>query len=90
MGTIAITDIAKNQLQELSELTHEAPEEALAHAIEERLKVQRWQVHQVQEAVERADNGGKFINNDAMGAWVRSLGTDNELPSPKATLNRND
>lgn len=34
------------------------------------------------KAVQRADAGGPFIEHDRVEAWVKSWGTDHELPRP--------
>ena len=39
------------------------------------------EIEQIKQAVIEA-NEGAFISSDAMGAWIRSLGTDNELAPP--------
>ena len=40
----------------------------------------------LREAVRRADAGGPFISAEKVHEWMRSWGTENELPRPKPDI----
>ena len=54
-----------------------------AEAIEEFLAVQEWQIACIEKALASADSG-KNISHEDVGSWIASLGTDDEIPVPKA------
>ena len=39
----------------------------------------------LKKAKQEADKG-EFISHEAMGAWIKSLGTDEELPAPEVDI----
>jgi predicted transcriptional regulator len=55
-------------------------EEALAHYLD----VQRWQIEGIEAAVRAADRGEPGIAHERMSTWLKSCGSDDELPPPEA------
>ncbi len=47
-----------------------------------------WQVEAIRKAVEQADAGGPFISQEAVERWLKSWGTDHELPMPEPDVFR--
>jgi predicted transcriptional regulator len=45
-------------------------------------------VEALKQAKLEADKG-KFISNEAMGDWINSLGTDEEIPAPTVDIFKN-
>ena len=43
-----------------------------------------WQVQEIKQAVDAADNASadQFVDNEMVIAWMESWGTDHETPSP--------
>ena len=78
--------LPKEDLQRLEALAQARGESTAVLAVEAvaaYLAVQEWQVDQVRQAVARADAGGQFVEHEAVAAWLRSWGTENELPRPR-------
>lgn len=46
------------------------------------LDYEEWKYAAVAAAVKEADAGGPFIEHERVEAWVKSWGTDHELPRP--------
>ena len=47
-----------------------------------------WQVEAIGKAVAEADAGGPFISQEAVERWLKSWGTDHELPQPEPDIIR--
>ncbi|WP_143530286.1 hypothetical protein [Rhizobium sp. RU36D] len=75
-GTLAedLCRLSENLGQDVSTLV----EEAAANYVE-RLN---WEFDSVEEALLSADEG-RFISHEAMTRWLKSWGTENELPPPE-------
>ena len=56
-----------------------------ATAIQEYLTAREHERRMIDEAVEQADKG-VFVSSAAMGAWVDSWGSENELKPPKTDV----
>jgi predicted transcriptional regulator len=46
------------------------------------LDYEEWKYTSIAEAVNKADAGGPLIEHERVEAWVKSWGTDHELPRP--------
>jgi len=57
-----------------------------AIAIERFIEMDAHEMELTMRALASAEAGGPFIAHEDMVKWIRSLGTKNELPPPKATL----
>jgi len=74
----------KDSLDGLAASTGRPVADLVAEALAGYVEAQRWQIEQIEEAVRQADAGGPFVPHEEVEAWVRSWGTANELPRPKA------
>lgn len=45
-----------------------------------------WFRRKVGASIRKADAGGPFVAHEDVARWLRSWGTDRELPPPKATV----
>lgn len=75
-------------LEALAEATRRSKAFLVTEAIDDYVKRQAWLVKHIDEAVRRADGSGEYISHDKMDAWMRSLGTPNELPPPKPDIHK--
>lgn len=57
-----------------------------AMAIEQFVALDAREMELTKRALERAKAGGPFISHEDMTKWMKSMGTDKELPVPKPTL----
>ena len=71
-----------DRLTALAESTGRSPSLLASEALTRYLSVEEWQVAAIREAVEAADAGAPMVDHEDVVAWVRSWGTDNELPRP--------
>jgi predicted transcriptional regulator len=83
--SIRIPDALKQQLDYLSRSTKRSKAFLAAEALEDYVKKNAWKARELHEALAQADKGA-FISHDAMAAWVDSIGSENELPSPKPDI----
>jgi predicted transcriptional regulator len=70
------------ELDKLAEATGRSRAELAEEALATYLDVQRWQAEGIEEAIREADAGEPGVAHDRVVAWVRSWGTDDELPPP--------
>ena len=54
-------------------------------ALSEYVRWNAWKSREIKSALKQAEKG-EFISHEAMTTWAKSLGTDNELPSPVADV----
>lgn len=54
-------------------------------AIKNYLEARKTERQVIQAAIEKADRG-EFVSSESVRTWFASLGTDNELPKPKADV----
>ncbi len=74
-------DVAQ-RLTALAEATDRSKSYLAAQAIEEYLSIQEWQLKAVEEGIREAD-AGELVDHERVIEWINSLGTDNEMESPK-------
>ena len=81
--TVRLDRSVKERLEAMASTAKRSKSYLAAEAIEEYLSVQEWQIAGIEEAIQSMD-AGKGIPHEKVSAWVKSWGTDNELPKPKA------
>ncbi len=54
---------------------------AIEQAVRDFVEVQEWQLAAIAEGIRDADEG-RLIDHEEVVAWVRSWGSDEELPMP--------
>ena len=85
--TTALTiHVPKDQLERLDALalsTGRSTSTLAGEALAAYLEAQEWQVAAIAEAVEAADAGASPVEHAAVAAWLRSWGTEGELPRPR-------
>lgn len=83
--SIRIDDSIRSELEKICELTDRSKAYITSKAIEEYVARNSWKVEALKKAKQEADKG-EFISHEAMGAWINSLGTDQELPAPEVDI----
>ena len=71
------------RLEALAIQTEQNVADLVAEALAAYLEHQDWMAKEIAQAVAEADAGGPFIEHGEVAAWIRSLGTENELPRPR-------
>ena len=73
----------KEQLETLAENMGRSTSYLADEAIAAYLKENAWQVEAIGKAVAEADAGGPSVSQEAAERWLKSWGTDHELPKPE-------
>lgn len=75
-----------DKLERRARQTKRSKSSLAAIAIENFFEIEAQELAKTERALARAKAGGPFISNEDMMRWMDSLGTDNPLPKPKATI----
>jgi predicted transcriptional regulator len=81
--TVRLTPEVKQRLESVAQRVRRSKSNLAAEAIEEFLTVQEWQIAAIEEGIQAAERGDLIPHEDVQ-AWTESLGTDHELPLPRA------
>ena len=86
-GTVTITvrtsRQTKDQLDALAENMGRSANYLASEAISSYVSENAWQVEAIGKAVADADAGGPSISQEATERWLKSWGSDHELPKPE-------
>ena len=86
-GTVTITvrtsRQTKDQLDALAENMGRSANYIAGEAISSYVSENAWQVEAIGKAVAEADAGGPSISQEATERWLKSWGSDHELPKPE-------
>ena len=83
--TVQITPEVSGRLEALARDTKRSKTYLAGEAIADFVKRNAWQVARIKESLEDAKSGTPGIPHSEMERWVRSWGTENELPPPEPT-----
>ena len=75
----------KTRLEQEAQLEDRSAGYIAQKAIEDYLDAKAYKRECLREAIAEADKG-VFISEEAMDAWVKSWGTENELPMPEPDI----
>jgi predicted transcriptional regulator len=81
--TIQVPERSFARLQALAAHTGQSETDLVGEALEAYLDLQEWQVAGIKEALEASKAGEEPIEHERMAAWLKSWGTDHELPPPQ-------
>lgn len=82
--TIRVDEADKQRLEALARSTGRSRSFLAAEAIAEYLAVNEWQIEAIRTAMAETERG-ETISHDAIGEWVASWDTDQELEPPGST-----
>lgn len=85
--SLRVTDSMKERLDQLSASTKRSRSFLASEALDEYLSRQEWQIAAIDEAVSDADRG-VFASHGAVSKWLQSWGSDDELPTPQADIQK--
>lgn len=80
--TIEMSAECSDRLQELAARLDASQESLAQEAIQLYLDMQESQMKEIQAAVGEADSDPRRIPHEAVAAWMRTWGSDEELPRP--------
>jgi predicted transcriptional regulator len=83
--SIRVDDSVRVQLEKICDLTERSKAYVTSKAIEEYVERNSWKVEALKRAKAESEKG-EFISHEAMGDWINSLGTDDELPAPSVDV----
>jgi predicted transcriptional regulator len=81
--TIQVPERSLARLQALAAQTGQTEAALVGEALEAYLDLQEWQAAAVAEAVAASRAGEVPIEHERMVAWLKSWGTEDELPPPQ-------
>jgi predicted transcriptional regulator len=81
--TVQVPKQALARIEALAEQTGQSTSDLVREALAAYLDYQEWKTASIAEAAAEADAGGPFIEHERVAAWMRSWGTDDELPRPE-------
>lgn len=81
--TIRLPKASLEQLNALAVRTRRSKSSLAGEALAAYLAAQEWHVAAITRAVETADAGGMPVDHSAVASWLRSWGTEDELPRPR-------
>ena len=76
----------KEQLDTLAENIGRSANYLAGEAISSCVSENAWQVEAIGKAVAEADAGGPSVSQEATERWLKSWGTDHELPKPEPDI----
>ncbi|MBE9079351.1 CopG family ribbon-helix-helix protein [Romeria aff. gracilis LEGE 07310] len=83
--TVRLTSELKAKLDALASSTQRSKSWLAAEAIAQYVEQEAWQIESIEAAVALADSPeAKWIEGEAVEAWLDSWGTDDEQPAPCA------
>lgn len=80
--TVRVDTAVKKRLEKLAKNTGRSRSFLTAEAISEYVDANEWQVAGIKRAMASMDRG-EGVGHDQVIEWIRSWGSDNELPAPK-------
>ncbi len=83
--SLRVPDAMKDRLDRLSASTRRSRSFLATEALNEDLERYEWQVGAIEEADVEADKG-VFTSHDSVSDWLKSWGSPNVLPAPKADV----
>ena len=87
--TIRIPSETKRELEEYARAEQRSSAFIIKELVEARLEERRAYLAAIEEGEREADEG-VFVSGEAVLKWLRSWGTDNELPVPEPDIFPND
>ena len=81
--SVRLDTSTKERLDKIARAMRRSKSFLAAEAIEEFIAIQEWQIAGIEKAIASAD-GGRVIAHEDVRSWAASLGSDAELPKPKA------
>ena len=80
--TVRVDAAVKKRLEKLAKNTGRSRSFLTAEAISEYVDANEWQVAGIKRAMASMDRG-EGVGHDQVMEWIRSWGSDKELPAPK-------
>jgi predicted transcriptional regulator len=82
--TLEVPAEIDDQLEQLAERTRMSKSSLATQALSTYLEVADWHVEHIRKSMEAAKSGAPGVPHAKVKAWVKSWGTDKELPKPKS------
>lgn len=76
----------RRELEEYARATQRSSAFIVKEAVEAHLASRRAYLAAIDEAIKEADETGEYVSWEATLAWMKSWGTDDELPPPKPDI----
>lgn len=80
-----VSQRVKDRLAEIAKEEHRDEDELVGSLLEASLEDHDYRSRIMRERIAEADGGGPFVDGEDVKKWLKSWGTENELPVPEAT-----
>jgi predicted transcriptional regulator len=84
MMTVRLTPELSEKLDALARDTKRSKSYLASEAIASYVDRNAWQIEEIKRGLEEARSGAPGVSHEEVEKWVRSWGTDHELPRPTA------
>lgn len=84
MMTVRLTPEVRDKLDALARDTKRSKAYLASEAIASYIDHNAWQIEEIKKGLDEARSGSPGVPHDEVAKWVRSWGTDQELPRPTA------
>jgi predicted transcriptional regulator len=83
MMTVRLTPELRDKLEALARDTRRSKSYLASEAIESYVDLNAWQVAEIKAGLAEDEEGGPGVPHEEVARWMRSWGTDRELPKPE-------
>ncbi len=82
--SIRLDDEVLNKLDKLTKATERSRAWLMAHAVEQYVEHEAWQIEAIQNTLDKIRSGkSKFASDEETARWLQSWGSEKELKAPK-------
>lgn len=82
--SIRLDDEVLSKLDKLTKATERSRAWLMAHAVEQYVEHEAWQIEAIQSTLDKIRQGkSKFASDEETARWLQSWGSDQELKAPK-------
>ena len=83
MMTVRLTPEVSEKLEALARGTKRSKSYLASEAIESYVDLNAWQIAEIKAGLAEDEEGGPGVQHEEVVRWMRSWGTDRELPKPE-------
>ena len=83
MMTVRLTPELSEKLDALARDTKRSKSYLASEAIESYVDLNTWQIAEIKAGLAEDEEGGPGVQHEEVVRWMRSWGTDHELPKPE-------
>jgi predicted transcriptional regulator len=86
--TVRVEQPLRERLEQIARQTESRLDDLIVSVLTTYVEHYDWETELIRKRLAEEDAGGPFIAHEDIVRWVRSWGTEDELPPPEATIFR--